>query len=436
MENCAVDAETVITDNTADNAADTPNLATQPTTAPAIGPPPKKCQWDDCNNYIEVSNMWKKRIKETIRFCSTWTCKVLARRQYDKKKAKKAKLSKEAEVAATPKDDLSTSRPHHHHPSPPPLITVAVRATVLSGDATGSNTTSMRDASTSTPKMEVQDASTSPHVQTYMPPPSPLNPNTSLQTWVGRSPVCPVECAGLNDKISTFNETHTSMELLDIFARQKPKKIPMLKEGTDTTCDLDISTNFQSEQYAAELGEKLRKELQISEEEKETCIKVAKVLKVNKSPCFGVYCHGHITEVHGHLLGVLNLLLSGTKVWDLWPPGPRPAKDSVAYRRIFQQAGQLLWLPPGWWHRVETTGTGPGDIKESRKRPQSINMISRADHIRVAHGFTMWCLPAQLQEYAISSYAAGASEEGQSTKNNSSRAAEVKQLYTLLVHHM
>ena len=178
--------------------------------------------------------------------------------------------------------------------------------------------------------------------------------------WVGRSPVCPVDCAGLKEFIVACQAKleYSILELLLTFEKERTSTIGMIREGSHKTCELDVSTHFTSEHLALELGEQLRLTLHISDKEADTCKKCAAALGVNVNGAFGVYCYNNITKVHGHILGVLNLLLSGTKVWYLWPPGPRPNENSVAATTIVQHAGQLLWLPPGWYHMVDTTGVG------------------------------------------------------------------------------
>ena len=254
--------------------------------------------------------------------------------------------------------------------------------------------------------------------------------------WVGRSPVCPVDCAGLKEFIVACQAKleYSILELLLTFEKERTSTIGMIREGSHKTCELDVSTHFTSEHLALELGEQLRLTLHISDKEADTCKKCAAALGVNVNGAFGVYCYNNITKVHGHILGVLNLLLSGTKVWYLWPPGPRPNENSVAATTIVQHAGQLLWLPPGWYHMVDTTGVGVGIDKG--RLPHNIRNINAGKKIRVAHGFTMWCLPAQLGEYAFCNYAVGDSEESQSHRIQLPKAEEIVVLKSLLVHHV
>ena len=282
-----------------------------------------------------------------------------------------------------------------------------------------------------------------PSIQSQMVQTEPFSApriEVSPQLCAGRFPMCPVECAGLKELIATFHEKPNSsiLKLLLTFQRDKPTKMKMIREGPNSqkTCEIDISTNVElSEALAIELGKDLLQLLQVSQQDIDLCKQCADVLGVNTHGTFGVYCYHNITEVHGHMLGVLNLLLSGTKVWYLWPPGPRPTQYTPASLIITQQAGQLLWLPPGWYHKVDTTGVGVG-IKKDRL-PFSLRNISEGKEIRVAHGFTTWCLPAQVRDYALLSYASGASEESQMSINTGTRKADkITALYKLLVQHV
>ena len=254
--------------------------------------------------------------------------------------------------------------------------------------------------------------------------------------WADHLPVCPVEFAGLKELVDTTNKNDESniRTLLKIFATEKPNNIKMIKEGTGKTCDLDITSNLSSQATAMDLSKKLLKLLNITEEEEKTCTQCAEMLGVNTQGVFGVYCIDNVTDIHGHMLGVLNVLLSGMKIWHLWPPGLRPSTETPAKLIITQHEGQLLWLPPGWYHRVMTSGYMYGEGIEKRGLAQSLKDISKdRKAIWVVHGFTTWCLPKELREYALCAFATGASEESQRSKHMG--PPSLSALFNLLVPH-
>ena len=69
---------------------------------------------------------------------------------------------------------------------------------------------------------------------------------------------------------------------------------------------------------------------------------------------------GHLTAEHQHYLGAVNWLLTGQKTWVMRDPG------RSAVIEFTQKAGDVVYIPPGWWHEVRTVmgfhdhdGTGP-----------------------------------------------------------------------------
>jgi hypothetical protein len=49
----------------------------------------------------------------------------------------------------------------------------------------------------------------------------------------------------------------------------------------------------------------------------------------------------------------------GRKKWEFWRPGRRPLAGALPHLTINQEAGECMWLPAAWWHRV-TTGVNGG----------------------------------------------------------------------------
>ena len=262
-------------------------------------------------------------------------------------------------------------------------------------------------------------------------PTVPAIPFTPRKPWAKKNPQRPVTCEGLPDLVQrTISDEHLNISaLLSAYAGEN-KKATLPKEGTTVSKIIDITTGTRNEERAENFGKAFQQLLGISTTEIETSVNCAKVLHVNTAGAFGVYCLHNTTKEHGHMQGVLNLLLSGTKTWHMRPPGPPgPRGSSTCITTIIQEAGQLLWLPPGWYHEVKTTGYGP-ELPRPRDLPR--DCINSGSEIHVAHAFTVWCLPEELCEYALISYACGASEERQKPDNSMSNSAERTALYKLL----
>ena len=260
-------------------------------------------------------------------------------------------------------------------------------------------------------------------------PKVPAIPFTPRKPWATGTPQCPVTYEGLPDLVQrTISDEHLNISaLLSAYAGDGKKALP--KEGTTVSKKIDITTGTRNEERAENFGKALQQLLGVSTTEIETSVNCAKLLHVNTAGAFGVNCLHNHTKEHGHMQGVLNLLLSGTKTWHMRPPGPRGSSTCIT--TIIQEAGQLLWLPPGWYHEVKTTGYGP-ELPRPRDLPR--DCINSGPEIRIAHAFTVWCLPEELCEYALCSYACGASEEGQKPGTSMSTPAERTALYTLLAH--
>ena len=121
--------------------------------------------------------------------------------------------------------------------------------------------------------------------------------------------------------------------------------------------------------------------------------KIAHVLNFNDTACIGANRVGNHTPKHQHTpLGTLSLLGSGTKRWSLWPPEEPAAKPII----MNQVAGQLFWIPPGWFHEVLTTGgeaVGPEDV--------------------IAPHWVCWCLPRHQALRSLCAFLVGTTKEKQ-----------------------
>ena len=108
-------------------------------------------------------------------------------------------------------------------------------------------------------------------------------------------------------------------------------------------------------------------------------------------------------------LGVLNIG-GGDKAWELWAPH-ETAED--APMDLMQAEGDLIWVPPGWHHRVNT--------------------LSGPSCDRVASGFAAWLMPRGLHAYALLNHTFGDAGESQlpiaGAHKAKARAAELRELW-------
>ena len=116
-------------------------------------------------------------------------------------------------------------------------------------------------------------------------------------------------------------------------------------------------------------------------------------------------------------MGVLNLLGGAggaSKRWHLWPPGEAAKAPEV----LDQRPGQVLWIPPGWYHEVWTTG---GVMVALSKGRQEI----------VAPSWTTWCLPKRLALHSLCALLAGITREDQVDERRVT-AAQKRELFAVI----
>ena len=104
----------------------------------------------------------------------------------------------------------------------------------------------------------------------------------------------------------------------------------------------------------------------------------------------GIFPFGNVTNFHQHFLGVLNIA-DGTKRWLV----RAPCAPTSETREIMQNDGDILWLPPGWHHKVMTVG------------------VARPGTGQLAGGFATWALPRAMSADALLNYLRGRVVEGQ-----------------------
>jgi hypothetical protein len=201
-----------------------------------------------------------------------------------------------------------------------------------------------------------------------------------------------------------------------------------IKLDKETRGNIDITTATDNEEVVQQISAELTQLLGIPDDCR--CAQAADVLKINSQGAIGVYMPSKLTKAHGHFMGVLNLLIGGTKKWRLWKPGQHPREhERVEDECIHQREGELLWLPPGWYHEVYTTGF-------------TYMTTSPYRHVNtqggVAHSMTVWHVPAELRTRTVLTFALGMSEEAQTlvrywSKSAVPHAEVIQKLYDIFV---
>ena len=183
---------------------------------------------------------------------------------------------------------------------------------------------------------------------------------------------------------------------------------------TNTKSELDLTTDTKHQDIATKIGEELVEHYATMAP---VLRDVAKKMGVNETACMGANRPVHKTPKHQHApMGVLNLLGGqggAAKQWYLWPPGDADGECVI----IEQSPGQILWIPPGWYHEVWTIG---GALMERGGKKEI-----------VAPHWVSWCLPKELALRSLCALLAGVTGENQAKKNLT--AAQKRELYVLLV---
>eukprot|EP01047_Picozoa_sp_COSAG01_P066731 COSAG01_NODE_9271_length_2496_cov_5.806842_4_plen_155_part_00 len=106
-----------------------------------------------------------------------------------------------------------------------------------------------------------------------------------------------------------------------------------------------------------------------------------------------------------HAQGVLNYLLLGEKQWRL------ESHCSPGFvREVTQVAGDLVWLPPGWYHSVKTTNT----VEDERLSITCLDGVTRNFSVSMP----MFHTPGPLRRLAVSEWGSGLVNEAQSAFSN------------------
>jgi hypothetical protein len=160
----------------------------------------------------------------------------------------------------------------------------------------------------------------------------------------------------------------------------------------------------------------------------QTMIALCNELKVNAEPAVGMLELFHLTPPHQHAMGGLNMAgRQVVKTWWFCPPssyGPslgsgrsvRPSEsDRASAIRLEQFEGDVIWIPPGWWHSVFTRC---GDTI-------SHNMQGWPDDEYAAHWVT-WVLPEHMTLEALAQWGCSWVTERQSDEDYNGGVSKTK----------
>lgn len=188
----------------------------------------------------------------------------------------------------------------------------------------------------------------------------------------------------------------------------RASKTPHINNG------LDLSTHTELEKVAHNIGRFL---IDDYDEEIKTASGAARALDVNDSAVLGVVEVGHVTAAHTHLNGVIHWCgKGGRKLWSFknnMLDGQRDDDDDFV---LLQEAGCLLWLPPGWSHEVRTL---QGSMCNGRE---------------LCMHWVSWFTPFAFFERALLAFACGVISESQSPRRRPT-IESTRRLHAL-VHEM
>ena len=135
---------------------------------------------------------------------------------------------------------------------------------------------------------------------------------------------------------------------------------------------------------------------------------LAAKIGVNQTGAVGLYQTGYRSSCHCHVLPVKNLMLSGMKAWKFWAPGtfaklnhqrlPTAPPATPPAVCIDQEEGDVLWIPPGWLHSVDTIQEGP---------------LRDPNAVSVASAYATWAFPMTFRALALARWTTGLSVEHQ-----------------------
>ena len=165
---------------------------------------------------------------------------------------------------------------------------------------------------------------------------------------------------------------------------------------------LDLTTGTQNQRIATDIGRELVEDYA---EMERMIADVAKVMGVNQTAVCGANRATAVSDDHQHApSGALNLLggVVESVNFKRWiTTNPMDRSDKVI---LDQRAGNLVWIPPGWFHEVHTL---TADLREWKpRRGKTIT-----EH--VAPNWVSWVLPKPLAWEALAMLFGGFIKEDQ-----------------------
>ena len=103
-----------------------------------------------------------------------------------------------------------------------------------------------------------------------------------------------------------------------------------------------------------------------------------------RAKMIGIFTFGEgaITEPHveEYTSATYGALVVGTKNWSIWKPTQDPTEEEPKMK-LQQAQGSTLYLPPGWFHRVETTSEWSFLLGESATTRASLQAAAQIQRI-------------------------------------------------------
>ena len=136
---------------------------------------------------------------------------------------------------------------------------------------------------------------------------------------------------------------------------------------------------------------------------------VADICKINTTGRVAVIEAGRRTDAHQHIMAVVNVCGKCHKTWQFWSPSSGKAhkiQEYPAWGSLEQYPGDVVWVPPGWWHAVESHGTELTTGIDAQKRQWAVSWA----------GFVM---PASMADHTFRSLQQGSITEHQTFGSDS-----------------
>lgn len=123
----------------------------------------------------------------------------------------------------------------------------------------------------------------------------------------------------------------------------------------------------------------------------------------------------NMTKRHQHAAGVLHCVVEGSKIAFFWPPSLSLGDTrKAAAERIELRPGQIVWIPPGWWHEFIT---------------DEPPIAHEAAHGAASIMYTTWCVPQHMLGIACAHVLALRVKEDQSSDQREQICAAQAQVF-------